>query len=123
VFDYAKDPATNSTDGILQQEHLDALKQFWQYIKEHPRTDFEVDDRVAYVLPKDYGYGFRGPNDSIWGLWKADNLSNKIWNDANILVEQYKPTMDIIYKDNLKNSTFKYSKLIFWNRIISTNDR
>jgi hypothetical protein len=121
VFDYAKDSATNSTHGILQQEHLDALKQFWQYIKEHPRTDFEVDDRVAYVLPKDYGYGFRGPNDSIWGLWKADNLSNKIWNDANILVEQYKPRMDIIYEDNLKNSTFKYSKLIFWNGTISTN--
>jgi hypothetical protein len=47
VFDYAKDPATNSTYGILQQEHLYALKRFWRYIKEHPRTDFEVDDRVA----------------------------------------------------------------------------
>ena len=30
VFDYAKDKATNITHGILQQEHLDALKQFWQ---------------------------------------------------------------------------------------------
>jgi len=121
VFDYAKDHATNSTYGILQQEHLDALKQFWQYIKEHPRTDFEVDDRVAYVLPKDYGYGFRGPNDSIWGFGKADNLSRKIWSDANILVERYKPMMDIIYEDDLEYSAFKYSKLIFWNGTISTN--
>jgi len=121
VFDYAKDPATNSTHGILQQEHLDALKQFWQYIKEHPRTNYTADDRVAYVLPKDYGYGFRGPNDSIWGFWEADNRSGKIWNDINGLVEQYKPRMDIIYEDDLEYSTFKYSKLIFWNGTISTN--
>jgi hypothetical protein len=121
VFDYAKDPITNSTHGILQPQHLDALKQFWQYIKEHPRTNCAPDDRVAYVLPKDYGYGFRGPNDSIWGFWKADNLSSKIWNDANILVEQYKPRIDIIYEDSLGYSAFKYSKLIFWNGTISTN--
>jgi hypothetical protein len=121
VFDYAKDQATNSTHGILQQQHLDALKQFWQYIKDHPRTNYTADDRVAYVLPKDYGYGFRGPNDKIWGLWEADNRSSKIWNDVSILVEQYKPIMDIIYEDDLQSSTFKYSKLIFWNGTTITN--
>jgi hypothetical protein len=121
VFDYAKDPVTNSTHGILQQQHLDALKQFWQYVKEHPRTNCAAEDRVAYVLPKDYGYGFREPNDSIWGFWKADNLSSKIWNDANILAEQYKPRIDIIYEDDLEYSGFKYGKLVFWNGTISTN--
>jgi hypothetical protein len=121
VFDYAKDHATNSTHGILQQGHLDALKQFWQYIKEHPRTNYTADDRVAYVLPKDYGYGFRGPNDKIWGLWEADSRSSKIWNDVSALVEQYKPIMDIIYGDDLQSSTFQYSKLIFWNGTIRTN--
>lgn len=115
VFDYAKDPATNSTHGILQQEHLDALKQFWQYIKEHPRTNYTADDRVAYVLPKDYGYGFRGPNDSIWGLWEADNLSSKIWSDVNALVGQYKTRLDIIYEDDLQLNIAEYTKLVFWN--------
>jgi hypothetical protein len=117
VFDYPK----NSTYGILQEEHLEALKQFWQYIKDNPRADNSINDRVAYVLPKDYGYGFRGPNDTIWGLMEADNLSSKIWSDVSTLVEQYKPRMDIIYEDGLQSSAFKYSKLIFWNGTTITN--
>ena len=121
VFDYAKDYAKNVSYGILQQEHFEALKQFWQYIKDNPRTSETVDDRVAYVLPKDYGYGFRGPNDTIWGLWEADNLSSKIWSDVNALVEQYKPIMDIIYEDDLQSVMSEYSKLIFWNGTTITN--
>jgi hypothetical protein len=121
VFDYAKDPETNVTYTILRQEHLDALKYFWQYIKNNPRTTSASEDRVAYVLPKDYGFGFRRSDDSIWGLWEADNLSSKIWNDASTLVKQYKPRMDIIYEDDLQSSTFKYSKLIFWNGTTITN--
>jgi hypothetical protein len=122
VFDYAKDPATNSTHGILQQEHLDALKQFWQYIKEHHRTNYAADDRVAYVLPKNYGYGFRGPNDSLWGLWEADNLSSRIWSNSTTLVAQYKPKIDIVYEDDLQLSGFRYRKLIFWNGTTITNE-
>jgi hypothetical protein len=121
VFDYAKDYAKNVSYGILQPEHLDALKRFWRYMKENPRTSDAVDERVAYVLPKDYGFGFRGPDDTIWGLWDADNLSSQIWNDANALVEQYKPLMDIVYEDDLQSATFKYSKLIFWNGTTITN--
>jgi hypothetical protein len=121
VFDYAKDYVKNVSYGILQQEHLDALKRFWQYVRENPRTSDAVDERVAYVLPKDYGYGFRGPVDTIWGLWDADALSSQIWNDANALVEQYKPLLDIVYEDDLQSSTFKYSNLIFWNGTTITN--
>jgi hypothetical protein len=105
----------NSTDGIMQQEHFEALKEFGQYVKKNPRTVGLSSDRVVYVLPKDYGYGFRGPNDTIWGLWEADNLSSQIWNDLNTLVDQYQTKMDIIYEDALRNSTFEYRKLIFWN--------
>jgi hypothetical protein len=90
-------------------------------VKENPRTSDAVDERVAYVLPKDYGYGFRGPDDTIWGLWNADTPSSRIWNDANALVEQHKPLIDIVYEDDLQSATFKYSKLIFWNGTTITN--
>jgi hypothetical protein len=120
VFDYAKDPTTNVTHGILTQWHLYAMKLFWQYAKEHPRTNCAVDDRMAYVLPKDYGYGFRGPNDWIWGLFSTDNLSSKIWNDVNTWVEQNKPKIDVIYEDTLQYGTSNYSKLVFWNGTITT---
>jgi hypothetical protein len=119
VFDYAKDPVTNVTHGILQQEHLDALQQFWQYVKHNPKPTVP-NEKVAYVLPKDYAYGFRGPNDSIWGLWNADDLSTKIWNDANTLANQYGSALDIIYEDTLQNSAFNYSRLVFWNGTTST---
>jgi hypothetical protein len=101
---------------ILKQEHLDALKQFWEYAKAHPRTSLTLDDRVAYVLPKDYGYGFRGPNDKIWGFWEADNLTGKVCYDLANLFAQYDKRLDIIYDDGLDaNNTYGYSRLIFWN--------
>ena len=119
VFDYAKDPETNATYGILQQERLEALQQFWQYFKHNPKPALPS-ERVAYVLPKDYAYGFRGPTDSIWGLWNADELSSKVWNDANTLVNQYGSALDIVYEDSLQNHVFNYSRLVFWNGTILT---
>lgn len=117
LFDYAKDPQTNATYGILQQEHLDALQRFWTYVKQNPRP-IEFGERVAYVLPKDYAYGFRGPSDSIWGLWEPDDLSGKIWNDTNELVGQYGSGFDIVYEDSLQNHALPYNTLVFWNGTI-----
>ena len=120
IFDYAYNSTTKLSHGILQQEHLDALKQFWQYVKDHPRKQIPVNDRVAYVLPADYGYGFRGPNDALWGLWGADNISSKIWSDTTTFAQQYTPNLDIIYADSLNNNSWNYSKLIFWNGTVLT---
>ena len=64
VFDTNK----NYTQGILKEEHLEALKQFWNYARNNPRTPQALSEKVAYVLPKDYAYGFRGPNDKILGI-------------------------------------------------------
>jgi len=111
VFDFDE----NTTRGILQQEHLDALKRFWQYAEEHPRASSPPENRVAYVLPSGYGYGFRGPADKIWGLWEADGLSGKVWGDVVRLSEQYVSGLDIIYEDNLQPNASPYSQLVFWN--------
>ena len=64
VFDYAKDPDTGVAHGILQHEHLDALKRFWQYVKQNPkpavlserRTFFRrITRTVSADLPTTYG--------------------------------------------------------------------
>jgi hypothetical protein len=112
IFDSNKD----YTRGILREEHLNALKQFWQYAQDNPRENTLTTDRVAYVLPKDYGYGFRGPNDKIWGLWEADDLSYEICVNLNTLMEQYGNKLDIIYDDKTKpyNITI-YNKCLLWN--------
>jgi hypothetical protein len=109
------DSNLNYTQNVLQQGQLDAVKQFWNYIKANPREENNVQDRVAFVIPANYGYGFRGPNDTIWGLWSADSLSANIWNNVTSLVKQYKINIDVIYEDDLQFSISNYSKLIFWN--------
>lgn len=113
VFDSNED----YTGGILQQEHLDALKQFWQYIKANPRKSAQVGDRVAYVLPKDYGYGFRGPNDRIWGLWEAGEFEFDVSMNLSYWMGQYRNSLDIIYEDGLE-SNVTYRKYVFWNTTV-----
>lgn len=115
VFDTNED-YTHST---LEKDHLDALKRFWQYATNNPRAREPTIDRVAYVLPKDYGFGFRGPDDNIWGLWEADNFSFKISSEVGNLVDRYQNRLDIIYDDGLEtNSSYGYCKFIFWNGTI-----
>ena len=112
------DTNENYTQSTLKKEHLDALKRFWQYATDNPRPSTPPSDRVAYVLPKDYGYGFRGPNDTIWGLWGAAEYEHslKISTEVGALIREYQNRLDIIYDDELKaNSSYGYSKLIFWN--------
>ncbi len=114
------DTDENYTRSILLQDEkrLDALKRFWQYAMDNPRPSEPPTDRVAYVLPKDYGYGFRGPYDTIWGLWEADdyNESFRISTEIGSLIRKYQNRLDIIYDDGLEdNNTYGYSELIFWN--------
>lgn len=112
VFDSNK----NYSDGILKQQHLDALKEFWQYSQQNPRKSSPINERTVYVLPKDYAYGFRGPNDKIWGLWEADELSVPISIDLGSLLEQYGSKLDIIYEGPLRiNSSQKYDNIVSWN--------
>jgi len=110
------------TEGILKNEHLNALRQFWDYIKNNPRDVDLQNDRVAYVLPTDYGYGFRGPEDKIWGLWEADAFSHDLCVNLNSFLEQYGTRLDIIYDDGLEtDNTRMYSKLVFWNGTVCDN--
>jgi hypothetical protein len=112
IFDSNK----NYTKGILMEEHLAALKQSWEYMQNNPRENSATSDKVGYVLPKNYGYGFRGPNDKIWGLWEADSLANPICKTLGNLMEEYGPRLDIIYDEGLESAnTYGYSKLFFWN--------
>ncbi len=122
VFDSSAHYAQTSELGILTTEHLAAMKQFWNYTKANPRTGRSPAE-TAYVLPRDYGFGFRGPDDNIWGLWyaegslPADALAPKIWNDTNSLVSSYGMKLDIVYETLTGNVpvSLDYDELIFWN--------
>jgi hypothetical protein len=110
------DSNENYTQGTLGEEHFDALKRFWQYAAANPRVSDAANDRVAYVLPEGYAYGFRGPNDKIWGLWETDDLTNQICNTLGSLIKEQGNKLDVIYDEGLEpNNTYAYSKLLFWN--------
>jgi hypothetical protein len=105
---------TNVTEyGVLTRGHLESMQKFWEYQKVTPQPGKVAE--VAYVLPKDYGYGFRGSEDKIWGLWGPDDLSQKVWNDVTALLEVYGSKLDIIYEMATQEIQLQYKTLIFWN--------
>jgi hypothetical protein len=112
VFDTNK----NYTHSVLDETHLKAFKDFWDYTKNNPRTIEPSSERVAYVLPKAYAYGFRGPWDKIWGFWEADTdpLNYKVSADVGNLLDIYGTKLDIIYDDNLLLDD-TYARYVFWN--------
>ena len=107
--------------GILTEEHLDAMKRFWRYTQtslQRPLIHDPVSTQTAYVLPKDYGWGFRG-SEKVWGLW-ADELSIKIGTDLVYLLNTHHIGLDIIYNDpKYYNEIGTYSKLYFWNGTVN----
>jgi len=110
VFNYP----TNETEfGVLTREHLNSMKKFWNYVNTFPQPKQAA--KTAYVLPEDYGYGFRGPDDKIWGLWGPDELSPKVWNEADSLLTSYGAKLDLVYETTELDREQQYEKLIFWN--------
>ncbi|MEJ2241988.1 MAG: hypothetical protein P8Y18_07585 [Candidatus Bathyarchaeota archaeon] len=112
------DSNENYTGSILKEEHFDAIEKFWKYTQENPREEKNNEDRVAFVLPKDFGYGFRGPEDKIWGLWEADTTSLEISYHLGEFLKQYGINLDIIYDDMLTINELPYRKYIYWNGTI-----
>jgi len=73
------------------------------------------------VLPKDYGFGFRSAEDTVWGLFKSGELSAKIWGDVNLLEARYGSKFNIIYDDGLDYTKINqtYDQVYFWNQTIT----
>ena len=120
VFSYPTYPLGNQY-GILQEEHFEALQRFWNTLHSNPASFGSNKAEAAYIVPKDYGFGFRNPNDTIWGLKPADDLSQKIYDDTNnILPSIYGSRFDVLYDEPeiiaplLKN----YTTVYYWNQTI-----
>jgi len=104
------------TEDILQEEHIDAMQRFWQYVKDNPRGDSLVSERSALVLPGDYGCGFRWPGDKLWGLFNQGLDSETINLAISNMLEVYGEDLDVIFDDDLSPfSSYGYSQLIRWD--------
>ncbi len=116
ILNYAQEKITPY--GTLTEGHLDAIKRFWSYIHTNPHRlgiYCPACTQIAYVLPKDYAWGFRGSDDKVWGLW-VDELSTKIGKDVDYLLHTHHLSLDIIYDDpKYYENMGVYSELHFWN--------
>jgi hypothetical protein len=106
--------------GTLTDEHFAALQKFWTTLHNDPGSFDSNKAEVAYVVPADYGFGFRNPNDTIWGLFPADNQSAKIYADVETLTADYGSRFDILYDEPqiLVPLLDSYSKVFYWNQTI-----
>ncbi len=103
--------------GILEEEHFIAMETFWDMTRSPHQNSLEkVAGEVAFVLPKDYGWGMRWQDDNIWfPEWGPDAHSQQIWDNMNKLIDKYGLRLDIIYNDTRFDFTEKYSEIIYWN--------
>jgi len=113
VFNY---PQTGPY-GVLKEDHFEAMKAFWEHIAKTPQNETSNTEKVAYVVPDNYGFGFRGPLDKIWGVWEADEKAQLIWNEVSCLVQTYGADFDIIYGSPWTQvfGRSHYDRLVRWN--------
>ncbi len=114
VFNYSPD---DFGVGLLRDEHFEALQRFWNE-KAVPNSKLTkvVKAEVALVLPQNYGWGMRNPQDIIWGLWQADEKSPQVWTALQNALETYHTKLDIIYDDPKYPANQHYSHLYYWNQ-------
>ncbi|MFC1487700.1 hypothetical protein ACFLRN_08455 [Thermoproteota archaeon] len=115
IFNYAED--MEGPYGTLQDEHFVALEQFWNDVVHSSEIEHgSVNVDTVLVLPENYGWGMRRPDDKIWGLWEADEKSPQIWELSRNLLEQYDLGLDIVYEDSEFPVEREYENVIYWNQ-------
>ncbi|MFA5365432.1 MAG: hypothetical protein WC325_09670 [Candidatus Bathyarchaeia archaeon] len=115
VFNYA--PDMDGEYGILTQEHLTAMEQFWTDIVNNPDVkNGNIKAEAVLVLPHDYGWGMRTQNDKIWGIWNPDQNSEQIWNLLQENLAKYGAGLDIVYDDTQYPVAGKYPNTCYWNQ-------
>jgi hypothetical protein len=106
--------------GILEEEHFVAMETFWDMTRPQQSSLERVEAEVAFVLPKNYGWGMRRLEDRIWKPeWGPDDKSPLIWENMNKLIERHGLKLDIIYDDPQFNYKEKYSQICYWNSTLS----
>jgi hypothetical protein len=117
VFDY---PYVQGNDyGVLTDGHFLAMQRFWNDIINGKFIDHRALD-TALVLPHNYGWGLRSPNDTIWGFWPPDDKSPQIGLAVGILLAKYGTNLDIVFEDSeFPVSNGHYKQVYYWNQTIS----
>ena len=111
IFNYA--PNMTGPYGTLQQEHFDALQRFWTDVVQNPNGGHgSVKAEAAFILPENYGWGMRNPQDKVWGIWQPFGNYSQIWPNLQGALGKYGDKLDIVYNDKDYPAAGKYSQII-----------
>ncbi|XHH09235.1 MAG: hypothetical protein ACFCUE_01025 [Candidatus Bathyarchaeia archaeon] len=111
IFNY---PYNNQTIyGTMKDEHFEALQRIWNTVKSGNVDPIKADS--VLVLPKDYGFGMRRLDDTIWGFWEPDQYTAQVWNSAQTLMARHGYSLDIIYDDPNYPLNGQYANVYLWN--------
>lgn len=120
IFNYP--PIEGEDYGVMQDQHFEALERFWnEVVRNSWVVHGGVDAEAALVLPRNYGWGMRHPEDRIWGWWGPDEKSPQIWNISRQLLEQYGTSLDIVYEDPAFPAEGVYKTVYYWNQTITSD--
>lgn len=114
IFNY---PYNNSAYGIMDDSHFDALEHFWNDVEQNKITQKPL-AKAVLILPKNYGFGFRTAEDTIWGYWGPDEYTSIIWGKAQLLLNRYGYSLDIAYDDASYALPSSYEAVYYWNSTI-----
>ncbi len=117
IFNYPQ-IGDNIYGGAMTEEHFAALEQFSHDVMSTSAIRVTSDESKAdavLVLPHNYGWGMRLPDDRIWGYWGPDEKSPQIWNITTKLLLQYRLRLDIVYDDPAFPVAGKYQHIYYWN--------
>jgi hypothetical protein len=107
----------SSSYGTIRQEHFQAIKDFWDNVfNNHQVLRGSVKPDTVLVLPKNYGWGMRWQTDHIWGVFNSDNISQQIWDQLQLALQNHELRTDIVYNDIGHNLTDYYKNVNFWNK-------
>jgi hypothetical protein len=113
IFDFSR--AGNSTSYAMTDKYYTMLEIFWNDIHNQTHEDLSGAE-AALVLPANYGWGMRNPDDTIWGFWGADDKTQQIATVMYNLLEDYSVKLDIVYEDPAYPVTRGgYKQIFYWN--------
>ena len=113
VFNY---PYNGTDYGAMTDEQFIAIERFWNDITKKQFTDLSA-PTAALVLPKNFGWGMRNPNDTIWGFWITDDRTQQVAIATSTLLAQYGPSLDIVFDDPAYPVTnVSYQHVYYWNQ-------
>ena len=101
---------------MIENIHFGALERIWNTVTNGNVDPLEADS--VLVLPKDYGFGMRRFDDTIWGFWGPDQDTPQVWNITQTLLAKHGYNLDIIYDDPNYPLNGQYENVYYWNSTI-----